>query len=135
MSFYELITGLIYLKVFFLFKKMQLYAFLKKLANRLFIFVLMQKMSAHRSHLFDLIYELKLKTVKNRDWEKKDKIRSDFHKKDRNHSPNSDLKIWTTYSLRLGALMEVISDIHRVLWASADPVDASTEPVLKPFLL
>ena len=49
--------------------------------------------------------------------------RSGFLKKDRNHSPCSHPKIWRTYGLRTGALLGIISDIHRVLWVSADPVD------------
>ena len=61
-----------------------------------------------------------------------------FLKKDWNHSPNSNQKIWRTNGLRMGTLLGVISDIHRVHTNPEDPMNvrnnASKVPVLKPYV-
>ena len=54
--------------------------------------------------------------------------RSGFLKRDLKPSPNSHQKIWRTICLRTVALLGFISDIHRVLWVSANPVDVRNEP-------
>ncbi len=43
------------------------------------------------------------------------------------------LKIGKTYSWTTGALLAIISDIHRVLWVSVDPVDVLKLLVLQVF--
>ena len=54
--------------------------------------------------------------------------RSGFRKKDQNHSRNSYQKIWKTNGLRTGALLAVISDIHRVCTNPEDPMDVRNNP-------
>ena len=49
--------------------------------------------------------------------------RSGFLKRDQNHSPNSHQKIWRTNGWRTGALLGVISDIHRVGINPKNPMD------------
>ena len=48
-----------------------------------------------------------------------------FWRMEENHSPISYQKIWRTTGLKTGALLVVISDIHRVLWVSSDTDDVS----------
>ena len=50
-----------------------------------------------------------------------------FFKKDQNHSPNSYQKLWRTNSLKTGALLGVISDIHRVRTNPEDPMDVGKD--------
>ena len=50
------------------------------------------------------------------------KVQFRFLLKDWNHSPNSHQKIWRTNDLRTGALLGVISDIHRVCTNPEDPM-------------
>ena len=51
-----------------------------------------------------------------------------FWKMERNHSPNLHQKIWRINSLRTGALLGVISDIHRVYTNPEDPMDVRNDP-------
>ena len=46
-----------------------------------------------------------------------------YCERNKNHSLNSHPKIWRTNCLRMGALLVLISDIHRVPLVSVDPVN------------
>ena len=53
--------------------------------------------------------------------------RSGFLKRDQYHSPNSHQKIWRTNGLMTGALLEVISLIHRIRRSQEDPMDVRND--------